>query len=237
MQDNSDFPRRDVLERGVLLGSIANAIMIATDSGYARFLSWDGRNYVLNGCDGTYGAMTFDPAGVVGAFFDAQSPFNPFRSKEQYNPNRFFLGMPAELRSLVERETLLYNRQEYKGHLLSLVTAAFWSKGDHLDAALPWVEVLANGAEIIQTELMQDLSKALAEWQDAYQMTTQQVDFARSLFERKMVEPGKLIGLSASDLRFLRAISKGRESMKEAFRAFLPIGIQPPNGVAFEVDG
>ena len=40
--------------------------MIAADDEFARFLSWDGTNYIINQCDGRYGAITFHEGMAVG---------------------------------------------------------------------------------------------------------------------------------------------------------------------------
>jgi hypothetical protein len=136
--------------------------------------------------------------------------------------------MPENLRALAEDQTLKFNRHQYQGKQVPILTAAFWSKGEHLDAAFPWREVLKNGAHIIKTELMENIEEALNEWQDAYQMSTDQIRFVRSLFERRTTETQKLIELPTSDVLFLEANSKNQQAMEESRRAFLAIGIWIP---------
>jgi hypothetical protein len=223
-----EYPRTSVLWRGIILRSIVNAIMVAEDADYARFLSWDGKDYVLNNLDGTYGAITFDGDYVVGVFFDAHSKNNPYLLNEKYEINRFFQGMPAPLHSLAKNQTLRYNRQTYQGKTVSLITAAFWNDGEYLTAAFPWEDVFLNGAHIIGIELLDDTEAALKEWQDAYQCSSEQLAFARSLFERRMSKPSTSIVLSESEVEWLVTVSENSEAFTDCLRALGPIGIIVP---------
>jgi hypothetical protein len=227
---SNEFPKRSVLEHGIVLGAITNAIMAAQHAGYASYQSWDGTNYVLNGHDGTLGAITVDRAGVVGVFYDKDSPLNPFRSGDSYIVERFLAGLPDDLRSLAENRTLMYNRQNYRGRLMSVVTAAFWSDGEYLTAAFPWEEVLKNGAHIVYRELMANSDDALAEWQDAYGMSPGQVALARSLFERKKAVPNRAIRLLRSEVDWLAATSDGTGDIKVCIDSLAVLGISLGEG-------
>src|ERR1044072_4750888 len=165
MAITSEYPRADVLRQGIILRSIVSATMITKNPDLARFLSWDGKNYILNNADGTYGAITVDDMHIVGAFFDSESSLNPYVSKVPHDIAALFRGMPPQLRSIADNQTLKYNRQVYRGELVSLITALFWSDGEYLSAALPWQQVFRNGAHIIRVELMEDTEAALKEWQ------------------------------------------------------------------------
>jgi hypothetical protein len=228
--NTASCPTKIILWRGVILHAIVNATMIAENSDFARFLSWDGKNYVLNGADGTYGAITFDGDVVVAVFFDVRSAYSPYRSCKEYDINRFLTGMPARHRRIAEECTLQYNRQNYQGALVPLVTAAFWNEGEYLTAAFPWEEVVKNGAHIIRVELIPDAESALQEWQDAYQMSAAQVSFARSLFERKMIQPNEVIELGQTEVEWLRSTAEGPEAMEHCDRAFATIGIRKEKG-------
>ncbi len=227
MNTDSNYPGTDTLRRGILLRSIVSAIAVARDPNFARYLSWDGKNYVLNNADGTYAAITIDGANVVGVFFDSQSPLSPYRSSEKYGIEVFFRGMPTPLRSIAENQTLRYNRQIYRGETVPIITAAFWSDGEFLTAAFPWQEVLQNGAYIIRVELSSDTNAALNEWQDSYQCSSEEIALARSLFERKMSDPLQPIVLSKQEVESLRRLSKTSEALADSLRALEPIGIMP----------
>ena len=152
MTTPSAYPRTETLRCGVLLSAIVNAVMVAKEPDLARFMSWDGKNYVLNNADGTYGAITFDGDDVVGVFFDSQSSRNPYLSDGSYDIDAYFRGMPSRLRLIAQSQTLRYNRQVYRGQTVPLITAAFWSDGEYLTAAFPWSDVFRNGAHIVRVE-------------------------------------------------------------------------------------
>lgn len=223
-----EYPKTAVLWRGVILRAILHAIMISKELELAALLSWDGKNYVINNLDGTYGAITFDGGNVVGVFFDAQSRHNPFGSDEKYDMEQFLAGMPKVLRSLAEEQTLRYNRQTYQGKAVPLITAAFWSEGEYLTAAFPWQEVLSDGAHIISNELLDDTEAALREWQDAYQCSSEELALARSLFERNVANPSTPIVLSHSDLELLRKGSQDSGALTDSLNALEPTGIYAP---------
>ena len=227
MTTPSGYPRTETLRRGVLLRAILNAVMVAKEPDLARFLSWDGKNYALNNADGTYGALTFEADDVVGVFFDSQSSRNPYISDGSYDVDAYFRGMPSRLRVIAESQTLRYNRQVYRGQTVSLITAAFWSAGEYLTAAFPWSDVFRNGAHIVRVELLPD-SAAWKEWQDSYQASPEELDFARSLFDRRMSDPARPVVLKESEVDGIRKRARDPQAFADCLKALKPLGILPP---------
>lgn len=224
----SGYPKVSILYRGVILHSIVNATVTAQDPEFTRFLSWDGQNYVLNSGTGRLGAVTFDRGLVVGVFFDANSRHSPRNGDEEYDIKRFLQGMPKHHHSLAEAQTLKYNRQDYRGALAPLVTAAFWNEGENLTAAFPWAEVFQNGAHLIRVELMEDIRSAMGEWKESYEMSQEQVSFSLSLFERKIVNPSHAVVLSRSEVARLQSVSSSVEALDDCRQAFAAMGIVFP---------
>ena len=72
--------------------------------------------------------------------------------------------MPASHRSLVERRPEL--RLEIVDEGTPCVTAAFWNEGESIRAVDPWEVVLAEGAQLIRIELMDNLDRAIDEWRE-----------------------------------------------------------------------
>ena len=224
----SSWPKLSVLRRGIILRSVLNAILITEHDDYARLLSWDGKNYVLNNLDGKYAAVVFEVNDAVAVFFDLDSPNNPLKSREHYDAKRFFSGMPTSLQRLAD-EALRFNRQTFQGNLVSLVTAAFWSQGEYVNAAVPWEEVFANGAHIIRIELIEDLDTALKEWQESYQCSPERLALARSLFERRASQPANIpIVLSESEVESLATHSANKVSLADCLKALKQMGIIAP---------
>lgn len=225
---SSQYPKKSTLWRGIILRAIVNATMTARSPHLASFLSWDGRNYVLNNGDGTYGAITYDNGTAVGVFFDVNSRFSPMRTGCEYNSACFFEGMSSRQRELAASETLQFNRQCYRGQWVSLVTAAFWDNEEYLTGAFCWNEVIDNGAHIVHVELMENVDDALEEWRDAYQMSDDQAAMVRSLFFRRIREIDTRIDLSEQEVGILKRLAEHSESIEESSRAFEAMGIQLP---------
>jgi len=221
------YPKVSVLRRGVFLRAILNAIATTEHDDYARLLSWDGKNYVLNSLDGKYAAIVFEGNNVVGVFFDPDSPNNPYKSHEQYETKRFFIGMPKSLQALAD-QALRFNHQSYEGNTMALVTAAFWSEGEYLKAAVSWEEVLANGAHIIRIELIDEIDLALKEWEEQYACSPDCIALARSLFERRMITSETSVVLSESEMRWLESHAESSEALKDCLRALQALRILPP---------
>lgn len=224
MKDES--PKRSVVWPGSILGTIVNAIMTAENADFATSQQWDGKNYLLDGWDGRYGAVTFDEDSLVGVFFDAKSDRSPFRCGEDYDLERFFRGMPPSHRSLANLGALKYWHQWMGNKLIPCVTAVFWDEGEYLTASEPWELVLANGAELIRTQLLEDKQSALEAWRICYGMNSTQVDLAKSLFNRKMAAAKETIELTLTEIQLLEASSTTLKSMEYCRDLFARIGIQ-----------
>jgi hypothetical protein len=179
--------------------------MTAQSADFEAFQNWDEDTYLLNGGDGTLGAVTFEEESVVGAFFDTKSKRGPFARGAPYSLERFFFGMPSRHRLIAEQRTLRYCLLEIDGKSVPCVTAVFWDQGEYLTAAYPWGEVLANGVDVIRIELMEDASLAIQEWENAYGMSPAHLAFVRNLFQRKLTQPKGTIELTKADVQFLKS--------------------------------
>jgi hypothetical protein len=204
------FPKKSVLWKGAILGGIVNATMTAQNPDYACYSHWAGNDYGLNGADGREGFVCFEggpwavEGRLVGVFFSAHSPRSPFHT-ETYDVEAFFQGCPPFQKSLAERVLHPAMELPVRGKEIACVTAVFWDEGDHLTAAGAWDEVMDNGVDLIENELIDDVELAYAAWQDAYGMSAEQVEFVRFLFQRKMAKPTVAFELTDAELRWLRS--------------------------------
>src|SRR5205085_1734143 len=107
--------------------------------------------------------------------------------------------------ALAEQIALPFLRLEIEGRTYTRVTTVFWDEGDYLMAAEPWAGVLTNGADLVENETIVDLDAALLAWHDAYGMSTEQLTFVRSFFERKMARPAATIELSDAEVEWLES--------------------------------
>jgi hypothetical protein len=219
------FPKIDTLWGGAILATLAHSIWVAQQPDFANEQSWDGFNYSVQDSQGTRGTITFAGNRVVGVFRDENSPRNPLLSDQDYDLNRFFVGINSDLLTLANEEALQYVLEEYNGSTIPIITAAFWSAGEYLTAAEPWSEVVANGAELVRIQLM-NTEAAIEEWQNAYELSSSQVALMRSLFERKMTAPNAQITLSNDELNVLTA--NYAEGIEESCELLNDIGILLP---------
>jgi hypothetical protein len=218
------------LWRGAILGTIANATMTIVTPEYASFQSWDSSNYLIDGWDGRYGAITFEGPSLVGVFFDPKSDRNPHHHSETYDIESLFRGAPSYHRSLARRGALRYWNQVIAGEYAPCITAAFWNEGDFLTSADPWSVVYNNGGDLIRIQLIEDLNMALAEWKEAYQMTVEQVQFVRSLFEQRMTSARVPFLLTPAETTWLHSRAKCSSALKHCQDQLAAVGILMGNG-------
>jgi hypothetical protein len=221
----AQFPKTAVLRPGAILGTIANAVMCADTPDFAVYQRWEGNNYLVDGTDGTYGAITFEKGSVVGVFFDAQSDRSPFRLKGAYDIGVFFRGMDASHHVIAQNGALKYWHQLLAGRYVPCVTSAFWDNGEYLMAADFWDAVYENGAHVIRIQLIEDTGVALKEWQDAYQMTNDQVAFVESLWERRLVGHHEQIQLTPAETKWLEVRARDAGAFSVSLKQLERIGI------------
>lgn len=203
------YPRKSTLWSGAILGGIVNATMVAKCAEFAAMGQWHGNHFGENGGDGREGIITFagghwfPDAPLVAVFHDVHSDF--FNTENENDLEWYFRGCPAYQRALADQSALPALRIDFHGRTLHRVTAAFWDDGDYLAAADSWEAVLANGANLIDDLLIDDPDAALAAWQESYGMSPEQVDFARSLWERKLSRPPAAIELTPAEVKWLES--------------------------------
>lgn len=223
----TEFPEAARLRPGAVLASIVHAIMIAQVPEMAHEMSWDGEVYNLQDSMGSRGTVAFSEKGLVGVFFDKDSPRNPFLPGVGNDFQAYFEGMPDELYSLAFDDALQYILDEYEGQDLPVITAAFWGAGGRLAAVEPWPEVYKNGAHMVRIQLM-EADEALTEWQLEWEMPPRLVALARSIFERKMRSPNETLTLSAEDRDLIAEGAEADGGMDASRESFSEIEIVLP---------
>jgi hypothetical protein len=86
----------------------------------------------------------------------------------------------------------------------------------------------ARGGDLIELELKGASSAILADWQSEYDMTAAQVDFAKSLCDRKLEDPARPIRLSPADAERLNSTSRDAEGLGLAREMFARLDIVVP---------
>jgi hypothetical protein len=147
-----------------------------------------------------------------------------FRRRSEIGVDQHFAGCPEYQKSIADAGAR-HLRLWFRDRVLHRITAALWDKDEFLTAAEPWGEVVANGARILETELIDDTDDAFSAWQETYQMSREEVKFVRALFERKMSRPGGLIYLEGSHVKWLESMSERSEALKTCKESLEAIGI------------
>jgi hypothetical protein len=208
----NNFPRRSTLWRGSILGGIVNAIMTAQDADYAYTQDWIDDRYALNGADGREGVIAFEggpscgDGRLVGVFYNVHTVREVFDTTEdEDNLEPLFLGCPSFQRKLAQEKCLAWLRIESRGRILPRVSAVFWDDGRYLDAVHSWQVLRRHGVDLIDNESIEDREAAIEAWKTEYGMTTQQISFARSVFDRKIERPEKTVELTHAESTFLES--------------------------------
>jgi hypothetical protein len=228
---STPFPKKSVVWSGAILGGIVHAVKC--NEVYFVFGSWSCNHYVLNGVDGREGVITFagghwyPDAPLVAVFHNIHG--GRFRIPEKDPLELYFRGCPPYQRSLAEQLALPYLRSDHHGIPLHRVTAAFWDEGEYVTAADPWDLVLANGADLLSDEFIEDREAAFAALRTNSGLSPDEEALARSLFERKMASPAAGVEMTPAEAAWV-AERAGNETFLERCRQrFEEIGIYMPN--------
>lgn len=203
---------------GCLLASIAHAIMVAHYPEFSYEHSWDGDNYSVVDDSGARGTITFKENYCVGAF----------RSEQDTRPDMptaldFFAGAPREVLELAKTETLEYLLdQREDGTISPSITTAFWGDHDTMTSVDHIVGLVQYGGYLLDRQLMEP-EIAIESWRDYYDMTAEQVNLLKSIYERKISSPHGSIVLSRRELEVIGAESP--EGWRESRTSFEEIGI------------
>lgn len=227
MTTNNDFPLIRDLWRGALLNTIAHAVWITADSSLAYEVGWDGKNYLRQDSMGASSAIHFADANtVVGAFFSANSHYQPFNKPvSDYSIEPFFSGIPDKLRYLANAESLEFMLQEYNGVAQPIITAAFWGSDTRMAAAMPWEEVWANGAYILAVELT-PLVDVFGVLESDLELRPDQLGLIRSLFRKRGLDLRSTVILDENEYRSL--VAQGNAGIAETCELLRAINIQLP---------
>jgi len=228
MNNQDFFPKRDDIWRAAIVSTIAHATWVAQHPLLAYEQSWTDHVYSIQDSQGTRGSIAFMDKYTLGAFFDSESPFNPFSENnllgDDYDSDRFFYGMPSQLDPLKD-EVLLFLLDEYKGETIPIITTSFWSISEMIDAATSWSDVVRNGMHVL-VDRIGNLESVLEKLRSNYEFQDDQVDLIRTLFQKKILEPERIIYLQKHEWEIL--ISKGHEGIEESRELLYSIGIIAP---------
>ncbi|KJD42385.1 hypothetical protein [Paenibacillus terrae] len=209
---------RNKLRSGCILASIAHAIMVAHYPELSYEHSWDGDNYSVIDGSGGRGTITFKGNYFVGAFRNEN-----YTRTDIHTALDFFTGAPKHVLELAKNDTLEYLLEEDEDGMTSpSITTAFWGDDDNITSVDNIVRMVQCGGYLLERQFMEDDS-AIESWRDYYEMTPEQVDLLKSVYDRKVNNPHGNITLSKSEIEIIGTESP--EGLSESITSFEEIGI------------
>ena len=184
------------LWEGCILASIAHAIMVAQFPFLSNEHSWDNVNYSVQDSNGIRGTVTFVENKLVAAFR------NDKRISSDIEALNYFQGAPKDIIKIAKEETLQYLLEEVNGTVVPLITTAIWGDETTLLSIDTLEELYKNGGELLKRQLM-DTHSAIQSWREYYEMNEEQVNLLENLYERKILNPEKIIYLTESEIRMI----------------------------------
>jgi len=209
------------LWEGCILAAIAHAIMVAHYPELSNEHSWDGINYSVQDSSGTRGTITFDSKYCVAAFRNDNS--DRITTSNFSEAHKYFQGASYEILKLAEDEALQYLLENVNGRTIPAITTAFWGKNNNLFTNDIYDEMIDNGGFLLERQVM-DLDAAIEAWKEYYDMSEQQCDLLKSVYERKVNNPNGVLTLSTEEISLIE--SDDEEGLNESRVSFEEIGIQ-----------
>ncbi|WP_230873933.1 hypothetical protein MKX50_13905 [Paenibacillus sp. FSL W8-0186] len=180
--------------------------------------SWDGDNYSVIDGSGGRGTITFKANYIVGAFRNEN-----YTRTDIPTALDFFTGAPKDVFELAINETLEYLLDEDEdGTISPSITTAFWGDNDSITSVDNIVRMIQCGAYLLERQFM-EIEYAIESWREYYDMTQDQVNLLKSLYERKVNKPYGKITLSKDEIEIIGAESP--EGMSESMTSFEEIRV------------
>ncbi|SHL52300.1 hypothetical protein SAMN02745136_05070 [Anaerocolumna jejuensis DSM 15929] len=209
---------KNIIWNGCILASIAHAIMVAQYPELSYEHSWDGENYNIVDGSGGRGTITFKDKYLVGAFRNEN-----FTRTDIPAAIDLFMGAPKEVLEIAENETLEYLLEEDEdGTASPSATTAFWGDNDSITSIDSIVKIVQGGGYLLERQFMESDS-AFESWRDYYEMTSEQVELLKSIYDRKVNNTDENITLTKREIEIIGKESP--EDLSESMASFEEIGV------------
>jgi hypothetical protein len=188
------------LWKGCILASIAHAIMVAHYPDLSNEHSWDGINYNVQDNAGSRGTITFHHDNFVAAFRNDNS--NRFIMGSLLD--EYFIGVKKEIVELANTETLQYllEKVDGDGQITPVISTAIWGSGNKLFSGDTFDEMLRCGGFLLKKQVL-DLNSAIEAWNKYYDMSKQQLELLKSIYDRKIASYARKIFLDRDEMKMI----------------------------------
>lgn len=209
---------KNKLWSGCILASVAHAIMVAHYPELSYEHSWDGDNYSVVDDSGGRGTITFKDNYFVGAFRNENFPRIDISTAID-----FFTGAPKDIIELAKNETLEYLLEEDEdGTISPFITTGIWGDNDTITSNDNIVRIVQCGGYLLEKQFM-DSDVAIGAWRDYYEMTSEQVELLKSIYDRKINNSHGTITLTKNEIKLIGTESS--EGLSESMVSFEEIGV------------
>jgi hypothetical protein len=213
---------KEQLWKGCILASIAHAIMVAHYPEVSNEHSWDGINYSVQDSSSARGTITFYNDHCVGAFRDNNSERLSNESRIcKYT--EYFNGVSENIIRLAEQEALQYLLENVDGRVTPLITTSFWNDENDFYSNDIFEDFIQNGGSLLERQAM-NISQAIEEWKEYYDMTQEQIDLLINVYKRKITYPNQILILSKDEVNMIG--TDDEEGLDESKTSFSEIGIE-----------
>ncbi len=207
-----EYPDRDRLWQGCLLGGIANALMTAKSSAYDGVRLWIENQYSVDPYTGMNGMIVYEGGWrtssgyLVGLFYDSECDTEKIASSAGYLDG-VLGGMPPHLQDVAIATIDKYMLDD-DDPSTPLVTVAFWSNNEQqVTSNVSWDHALLRGARLIATESEGLSTTALATWQGNDSLSPSLAALAADLCRKRIAKPEEVIVLDEIAVHELRSIA------------------------------
>lgn len=213
---------KERLWKGCILASIAHAIMVAHYPEISNEQSWDGFNYSVQNSGESRGTISFSGDWYVGAFRNDDSQ-RLKKENKLIEYKSYFCGAPSNIIELAEKEALQYLLQKVDEDIVPLITTAIWGNEIEAYSNDTFKDMQNNGAFLLERQMM-DECVAFDSWKEYYDMTKQQCDLLKNIYNKKIQHPNNLLILSKEEINMVEADNE--EGLNESKISFSEIGIK-----------
>lgn len=203
------------LWEGCMLATIAHAIMVAHYPELSNEHSWDGMNYSVQDSEGVRGTITFSKNYYLGAFRDDNSK-RLAKKDELIKYTAYFSKAPQNIKQLAKQETLQYLLVKVDGRINPLITTAFWGNKEEAISRDKYDDFVHNGGFLIKKQVM-DWKKGIDSWREYYDMTQQQCDLLKIIYDKKIIQSNKIIKLNKYEISMIQADDEGLDESRTSF--------------------
>ncbi len=150
--------------------------------------SWDGMNYLFQNLEGVRGVISFYNDIFVCIL---QNDDEYFMGENEIFSN-LFCEVEENVCNLAKNEAIQYLMTEKDNGIFPMASAAFWGGDSAIYSNQSEKELIKKSCNILLPYLY-DEADAIQHWKNYYEMSVEQVDFMKYVFNKKVNENSRIV--------------------------------------------